>query len=77
MCYHVCEVIEATEVFKTTLCGLFGGVLFREMKFVLSNFLFEKKNSEQNDEISSEILPSLRTEALEDRDVIFNQSQVS
>ena len=52
-------------------------VLFREMKFVLSNFLFEKKNSEQNDEISSEILPSLRTEALEDRDVIFNQSQVS
>jgi hypothetical protein len=38
---------------------------------------FEKKNSEQNDEISSEILPSFRTEAVEDRDVIFNQIQVS
>jgi hypothetical protein len=29
--------------------------------------------SEQNDGISSEILPSVRTEAVEDRDVIFNQ----
>ena len=38
---------------------------------------FEKKNSEQNDGISSEILPSFRTEAVEDRDVIFNQIQVS
>ena len=40
--------------------------------------MFWKKNiSEQNDEISSEILPSFRTEALEDRDVIFNQIQAS
>ena len=68
---------EQPNFFNPKRCVHFGGVLFREMKFVLSNFLFEKKNSEQNDEISSEILPSLRTEALEDRDVIFNQSQVS
>ena len=33
--------------------------------------------SEQNDGISSEILPSFRTEAVEDRDVIVNQIQVS
>ena len=40
--------------------------------------MFWKKNiSEQNDEISSEILPSFRTEAVEDRDVISNQIQVS
>ena len=40
--------------------------------------MFWKKNiSEQNDGISSEILPSFRTEAVEDRDVIFNQIQVS
>ena len=40
--------------------------------------LFWKKNiSEQNDKISSEILPSFRTEAVEDRDIIFNQIQVS
>ena len=40
--------------------------------------MFWKKNiSEQNDGISSEILPSFRTEAVEDRDVILNQIQVS
>ena len=40
--------------------------------------MFWKKDiSEQNDGISSEILPSFRTEAVEDRDVIFNQIQVS
>jgi hypothetical protein len=33
--------------------------------------------SEQNDGISREILPSFRIEAVEDRDVIFNQIQVS
>ena len=37
-----------------------------------------KKNFfEQNDGISNEILPSFRTEAVEDRDVIFNQIQES
>ena len=37
-----------------------------------------KKNiSEQNDGISSKIPLSFRTEAVEDRDVIFNQIQVS
>ena len=37
-----------------------------------------KKNiSEQNDGISSGILRSFRTEAVEDRDVIFNQIQGS
>ena len=40
--------------------------------------MFWKKNiSEQNDGTSSEILPSFRTEAVEDRDVIFNQIQGS
>ena len=40
--------------------------------------MFWKKNiSEQNDEISSEILPSFRTEAVEAMDVTFNQIQVS
>ena len=38
---------------------------------------WKKYISEQNDGISSEILPSFRTEAVEDRDVIFNQIQVS
>ena len=33
--------------------------------------------SEQNDGISSEIQQSFRFEAVEDRDVIFNQIQVS
>ena len=38
--------------------------------------MFWKKNiSEENDGISSEILPSFWTEAVEDRDVIFNQIQ--
>jgi hypothetical protein len=40
--------------------------------------MFLNKNiSEWNDGISSEILPSFRTEAVEDRDVIFNQIQGS
>ena len=39
--------------------------------------VLKEKNSEQNDGISSEILPSFRSEAVEDRDVIFNQIQVS
>ena len=34
-------------------------------------------DSEQNVGTSSEILPSFRTEAVEDRDVIFNQIQES
>ena len=38
---------------------------------------WKKKNSEQNDGISSEILPSFRSEAVEDRDIIFNQIQGS
>ena len=40
--------------------------------------MFWKENiSERNDGISTEILPSYKTEAVEDRDVIFNQKQVS
>ena len=67
------EVIEATEVFKTTLV-LEINMLMAKITF----FDFLKKNiSEQNDGISSEILPPFRTEAVEDRDVIFNQIQVS
>ena len=38
---------------------------------------WKKYISEKNDEISSEILPSFRTEAVEDKDVIFNLIQVS
>ena len=38
---------------------------------------WKKYISEQNDEILSEIMPSFRTEAVEDRDVIFNKIQVS
>ena len=40
-------------------------------------FFLKKNISEQNDEISNEILPSFRTEAVENRDVIFNQDQGS
>ena len=36
-----------------------------------------EKISGQNDGISSEILPSFMTEAVEDRDVIFKQIKVS
>ena len=40
--------------------------------------MFWKKNiSEQNDGISSEILLSFRTEAVEDKDIIFNKIQGS
>ena len=39
--------------------------------------MFWKKNFEENDEISSEILPSFKTEAVEDRDVTLNQIQGS
>jgi hypothetical protein len=40
--------------------------------------MFLNKNiSEWNDGTSSEILPSFRAEALEDRNVIFNQIQGS
>ena len=39
--------------------------------------VLEKNISEQNSGISSEILPSFRTEAVEDRDVIFSQIQRS
>ena len=38
---------------------------------------WEKNISEQNDGISSEIQPAFRTEAVEDRDVNFNQIQGS
>ena len=38
---------------------------------------WKKYISEKIDEISSEILPSFKTEAVEDRNVIFNQIQVS
>ena len=67
------EVIEATEVFKTTLVLEINMLLARITLF----WFFEQNISEQNDGISSEILPSFRSEAVEDRDVIFNQIQVS
>ena len=65
------EVIKATEVFKVLKIN-------KLMARINLFWCFEKKNiSEQNDGISSEILPSFRSEAVEDRDVIFNQIQVS
>ena len=67
------EVMEASEVFKTTLVIEINMLMARITLF----WFFEKKNSEQNDGISSEILPSFRTEAVEDRDIIFNQIQGS
>ena len=39
--------------------------------------VLKKQIFEQNDGISSKILPSFRTEAVEDRDVTFNQIQGS
>ena len=67
------EVIGATEVFKTTEVLEINKLMARITLF----WCFEKKNSEQNDGISSEILQSFRSEAVEDRYVIFNQIQVS
>ena len=68
------EVIEATEVFKTTEVLEINKPMARITLF----WYFEKKYmSWQNDEISSEILSSFRTEAVEDRNVSFNQIQVS
>ena len=68
------EVIEATEVFKTTEVLEINKLMARITLF----WCFEKKNiSDQNDGISSEILLSFRIEAVEDRDVTLNQIQVS
>ena len=67
------EVIEATEVLETTSVLEINKLMAKITLF----WCFEKKNSEQNDGISNEILPSFRTEAVEDRDVIFNQIQES
>ena len=68
------EVIEATEIFKTPYDIEITQLMARITLF----WCFEKKHiSEKNDGIWSKILPSFRTEAVEDRDVIFNQIQVS
>ena len=67
------EVIKATEVFKTTLVLEINKLMAKWLYFDV----LKKNISEQNDGISSEILPSFRTEALEDTDIIFNQTQGS
>ena len=68
------EVIEATEVLETTSVLEINKLMAKITLF----WCFEKKNFfEQNVGISSKILPSFRTEAVEDRDVIFNQIQGS
>ena len=68
------EVIETAEFFRITQ----GFEINKLMaKISLSCCLEEKNTFEQNDEISSEILPPFRTEVLEDRDVTFNQIQRS
>ena len=63
------EVIEATKVFRTTQILKIKNLMakppyfdvLRKKKFLINSLNF------------SEILPSLRTEAVEDRDVTFNQ----
>ena len=45
-----------------------------KLKYKVCTYWQETKNTfGENDEISSEILPSFRTEAVGDRDVTFNQ----
>ena len=63
------EVIEATEVFRTTQILKINNIVARITLFRC----FEKKIFWIDLWNFSEILPSLRTEAVEDRDVTFNQ----
>ncbi len=63
------EVIEAAEVFRTTKIIKINNLLARITLF----WCYEKKNFLTPSWNYSEILPSLRTEAVEDRDVSFNQ----
>ena len=63
------EVIEATEVFRTTKILKINNLVARITLFRC----FEKENFFNNSWNFSEILPSLRTEAVEDRDVTFIQ----
>ena len=68
------EVFEATQVFRTPQKLEFDKLMARNTFFCC----FEKKNIfKKNDVISSEILPSFRIEAVEDRDVTFDQIQGS
>ena len=69
----MCTDFEATKVFRTTQ------ILKSLIYWLESPYLdvLKKNISEQNDGISSEILLSFRTEAVEDRNVIFNQIQGS
>ena len=63
------EVIEATEVFRTT-----QSLKINDINARITNFDVLKKNFFWiNSWNFSEILHSLRTEAVEDRDVTFNQ----
>ena len=62
------EVIEATKVFRTTQILRIKNIMAKSPYFdVLRIFSWN----------FSEILPSLRTEAVEDRDVTFDQIQGS
>ena len=63
------EVIEATEVFRTTQSLKINNIKARITLF----WCFEKNVFWINSWNFSEILHSLRTEAVEDRDVTFNQ----
>ena len=67
------EVIETAEFFRITQ----GFEINKLMAKISLSCCLEKKTFEQNDEISSEILPTFRTEVVEDRDVTFNQIQRS
>ena len=67
------EDIQTAEFFRTTQGFEINQLMAKIILFCpLEIFFFE-----QNDEISSEILPSFRTEVVEDRDVTFDQIQGS
>ena len=63
------EVIEATEAFRTTQILEINNIVARITLFRWGFFWFFLIDSWN----FIEILPSLRTEAVEDRDVTFNQ----
>ena len=64
------EVIEATGVFKTPLCIQINKLV---ASITLSLFFENKEKIYLNYGILSEIPPSFKTEAVEDRDINSNQ----
>ena len=65
------EVIEATEEFRTAQILKINNIVARITLYYLD--VLKKKNFLINSWNFIEILPSLRTDAVEDRDVTFDQ----